>query len=421
MEQQQFTGSFKERGACNALLSLSSEVSRAGVKAASAGNHALALSYHGANLGIVCHRRLNRHPSLQTRRPQAVDHKTLLSLHAPPPCRLLSPRPLSAPPRQPVTVVMPTVAPLAKVDKCRALGANVIVHGAHIGEAKEWAMSSPEFEGMHYINGYDDPEIIAGAGTLAIEALEKVADLDAIIVPVGGAGLIAGVALAVKTLNPAIRVIGVEPKRCASFAAALEAGRPVPVDVAPTLADGLAVPCVGPHAFAVARQFVDEMVQVDESEVALAVLRLVELEKLVVEGGGAAGLAAILPGGPLDRPDLKGKKVLVPLCGGNIDTTVLGRVIERGLAADGRLVRLVASVSDRPGGIAELTRRIYEQGASVKDIFHERAWLFSSVDQVRVKVVLETLGKAHNERILAALRDAVTEVYIESDSMYTRF
>jgi len=378
MEQQQFTGSFKERGACNALLSLSSEVSRAGVKAASAGNHALALSYHGANLGI------------------------------------------------PVTVVMPTVAPLAKVDKCRALGANVIVHGAHIGEAKEWAMANPELAGMHYINGYDDPEIIAGAGTLAIEALEKVQDLDAIIVPVGGAGLIAGVALAVKTLNPAIRVIGVEPKRCASFAAALEAGRPVPVDVAPTLADGLAVPCVGPHAFAVARQFVDEVVQVDESDVALAVLRLVELEKLVVEGGGAAGLAAILPGGPLDRPDLKGKKVLVPLCGGNIDTTVLGRVIERGLAADGRLVRLVASVSDRPGGIAELTRRIYEQGASVKDIFHERAWLFSSVDQVRVKVVLETLGKAHNERILAALRDAVTEVYIETDdnesgSMYTRF
>ena len=138
------------------------------------------------------------------------------------------------------------------------------------------------------------------------------ADLDAIIVPVGGAGLIAGVALAVKTLNPAIRVIGVEPKRCASFAAALEAGRPVPVDVAPTLADGLAVPCVGPHAFAVARQHVDEVVQVDESDVALAVSRLVELEKLVVEGGGAAGLAAILPGGPLDRSDLKGKKVLVP-------------------------------------------------------------------------------------------------------------
>lgn len=258
-------------------------------------------------------------------------------------------------------------------------------------------------------------EIVAGAGTLGIEVLERAPDVDAIVVPVGGAGLIAGVALAVKTLNPKIRVIGVEPKRCASFTAALEAGAPVPVDVAPTLADGLAVPTVGPHAFAVARQYVDEVVQVDESDVALAVLRLVELEKLVVEGGGAAGLAALLPGRPLDRPDLKGKKVLVPLCGGNIDTTVLGRVIERGLAADGRLVRLVASVSDRPGGIAELTRLIYEQGASVKDIFHERAWLFSSVDQVRVKVVLETLGKAHNERILDSLRGALSEVYIEAD------
>lgn len=193
MEQQQFTGSFKERGACNALLSLSSEVSGAGVKAASAGNHALALSYHGGNLGIVRHRRPNRSPLLQIRtglriadpelsptpaiRPWACTDPTCsqrspLSASASAPPLTLD---LAVPPRQPVTVVMPTVAPLAKVDKCRALGANVIVHGAHIGEAKEWAMENPELAGMHYINGYDDPAIIAGAGTLAIEALEKVA------------------------------------------------------------------------------------------------------------------------------------------------------------------------------------------------------------------------------------------------------
>ena len=155
-------------------------------------------------------------------------------------------------------------------------------------------------------------------------------------VAVGGGGLIAGLALAMKTLNPEIKVIGVEPKRCASFTAALAAGKPVHfAGVKPTLADGLAVPQVGAHAFAVARHWVDEVVTVEERDVALGVLRLVEGEKMVVEGGGATGLAGLLPGGPLDRPDLKGKTVVVPLCGGNIDITVLGRVIERGLAADG--------------------------------------------------------------------------------------
>jgi len=224
------------------------------------------------------------------------------------------------------------------------------------------------------------------------------------VVPVGGCGLIAGVALAMKTLNPSVRVIGVEPLRCASYTAALDAGRPVQARVQPTLADGLAVPKVGAHAFAVARHWVDEVVQVDEGDVALAVLRLVENEKMVVEGGGATGLAALLPGGPLDRPDLKGKHVLVPLCGGNMDVTTLGRVIDRGLAADGRLIRLSVPVSDRPGGIADVTRVIAGVGASVKDIFHERAWLQNSVDQVVIKAVLETRGPEHNTELLEVLQ-----------------
>ena len=357
LEHQQFTGSFKERGARNALLSLNATERRNGVVAASAGNHALALCWHGSELGI------------------------------------------------PVTVVMPTVAPMAKVDKCRLFGATVIIAGAHIGEAKEHAMAN--FPNLKYVNGYDDVEILAGAGTLGIEILEQVPDCDVVVVPVGGGGLIAGLALAMKTLNPEIKVIGVEPKRCASFTAALAAGKPVHfAGVKPTLADGLAVPQVGAHAFAVARHWVDEVVTVEERDVALGVLRLVEGEKMVVEGGGATGLAALLPGGPLDRPDLKGKTVVVPLCGGNIDITVLGRVIERGLAADGRLIRMTVPVSDRPGGIAEITRLLADLGASVKDIFHERAWLQYSVDQVELKVILETRGVEHNRQIMEAVARA---------------
>jgi threonine dehydratase len=198
----------------------------------------------------------------------------------------------------------------------------------------------------------------------------------------------------------------VEPKFCASFSAALEAGRPVPAAVTPTLADGLAVPVVGPHAFEVARHYVDETVLCSEKEISLAVLRLIENEKMVVEGGGASGLAALLPGGALDRPDLKGKNIVVPLCGGNIDTTVLGRVIDRGLAADDRLCNFTATVSDRPGGIARLTELLCRENASIKDIYHERAWLHSNVDQVAVKCVVELQGKEHAARLRNALKEA---------------
>lgn len=357
-EFQQFTGSFKERGARNAILKLLREKDSPkmnGVIAASAGNHALALAYHGKELGV------------------------------------------------PVTVVMPVVAPLAKVDKCRKFGARVIIEGAHIGESKVFAETLVESEKLTYVNGYDDPAVIAGTGTIGVEIIEDVPQVDAILVPVGGAGLIAGVSCAVKTLKPECKVIGVEPEFCASYTAALKAGRPVPVPVKNTLADGLAVPTVGPNAFEVARNYVDECVLVSEKEVSLAVLRLIENEKVVVEGGGAVGLAALLPGGQLDRDDLKDKNIVIPLCGGNIDTTVLGRVIERGLAADNRLCHFYATVSDRPGGIANLTRLLADEGASIKDIYHERAWLHSTVDQVQVKCVVELNGKEHADRLRTAL------------------
>jgi threonine dehydratase len=275
--------------------------------------------------------------------------------------------------------------------------------GAHIGEAKEFAETLVEREGLHYVNGYDDPPVLAGAGTIGMEIVEDVPDVDVVVVPVGGAGLIAGVSCAIKTLKPECQVIGVEPEFCASYLAALKAGRPVPVPVTPTLADGLAVPLVGPHAFEVARHYVDECVLASEKEISLAVLRLIENEKIVVEGGGATGLAALLPGSALDRDDMKGKNIVVPLCGGNIDTTVLGRVLDRGLAADKRLVNFTATVSDRPGGIAKLTALLSEHGASIKDIYHERAWLHTSVDQVQVKCVVELQGAEHGMRVHDAL------------------
>jgi threonine dehydratase len=361
-ELDQFTGSFKERGARYTLLSLQRQwqhdpsTAGNGVIAASAGNHALALAYHGSLLKV------------------------------------------------PVTVVMPSVAPLAKVDKCRKFGARVIIQGDHIGESKLYAESIMGEEGLVYVNGYDDKTIIAGAGSVGIEMCEEIPDLDMVIVPVGGAGLIAGVSCAVKTLRPNCYVYGVEPENAASYTAALKAGEPVPFPVESTLADGLAVPTVGPQAFQVAREYVDQTFLASERECAIACLRLIENEKMVVEGAGALGLTPILPGGALDLPENKGKTVAIPICGGNIDTTTLGRVIDRGLAADYRLVRFVATVSDRPGGIAKLTTLLASSGASIKDIYHERAWLHSSVSNVQVKCVVELQGKEHATRLRDELR-----------------
>lgn len=236
--------------------------------------------------------------------------------------------------------------------------------------------------------------------------IDDVPNVDIVVVPIGGAGLIAGISCAIKTLKPNVKVIGVEPEFCASYTAALVAGKPVSAIFTPTLADGLAVPIVGSNAFAVARHYVDECVLTTEKLISLAVLRLLENEKVVVEGGGATGLAALLPGGTLDRHDIKGKNIIVPLCGGNIDTTVLGRVLERGLTADQRLIQFIATVSDRPGGISKLTTLLASHGASIKDIYHERAWLHSSVSQVQVKCIIELQGPEHGKRVYDALIDS---------------
>ncbi len=353
-EYLQRTGSFKERGARNALLLLPEAQKAVGVVAASAGNHALALAFHGRELDI------------------------------------------------PVTVVMPTVAPIIKQSRCRALGAQVLLHGENIGEAKDLADRLVQERGLAYVHGFDGADVIAGAGTLGLEILDQVPDADAIVVPVGGGGLIAGLGLATKRVRPQCEIVGVETLRSASFSAALAAGCPTPATVGSTLADGLAVPCVGGRAFEIARRVVDRVVRVDEEAVALAILRLVELEKGVVEGAGATPLAALLAG---ELEDLAGKKVVLCLCGGNIDPTVLGRVIEHGLAVDGRLARFTAVISDRPGGLARLTGALAESGASVKQVVHERAFASADMTAVEVQCVVETRDRAHLEMVLAHLRE----------------
>jgi threonine dehydratase len=353
LEYQQRTGSFKERGARNALLQLSEAARKVGVVAASAGNHALALAWHARDLGI------------------------------------------------PVTVVMPKVAPLVKQARCRELGARVLIHGANIAEAKDLADTLATNEGLAYIHGFNDAAIIAGAGTIGLEVLEEVPDLDAVVVPVGGGGLLAGVGIAIKALRPKVRVIGVEPARAASFTRALKDGAPHRIVMEPTLADGLAVPEVGHRAFQLARGRVDQMVTVSEEAISLAILRLVEMQHGVVEGAGASALAALFAD---ELQNLAGKKVVLLLCGGNIDPLVLARVIEHSLAVDGRLIQFTASISDRPGGLAELASTIASTGASVQDIRHERIFGGPDISRVRVACVIEVRDAHHADELHEALR-----------------
>ncbi|HWX21425.1 MAG TPA: threonine ammonia-lyase [Candidatus Binatia bacterium] len=352
LEYLQRTGSFKERGALNALLLFSPDQQKRGAIAASAGNHALGVAYHARLLGI------------------------------------------------PATVVMPRFAPLTKVTNCRRLGAKVVLEGANIAEARTRADRIAAEQGLTYINGFDDPAIIAGQGTLGLEIAAQVPGLDAVLVPVGGAGLLAGMALALKTLKPQVQIIGVEPERAASFTAALAAGKPVLIEMKPTLADGLSVPKVGENAYQLARQLVQRMVLVGEQAIARAVLRLMELEKAVVEGAGAAPLAACLAG---LVPELKGKTVVLPLCGGNIDLNTLDRVIERGLVSEGRLCRFTTTISDRPGGLARFAGLIAEEGASIIDITHDRAFTDDDITTVAVRCVVETRDVEHIAALHARL------------------
>lgn len=285
-EFMHYTGSFKERGARFALMMLPDEQKNMGVIAASAGNHALALAYHGGLLGI------------------------------------------------PVRVVMPQIAPIVKIENCKKLGAEVIIHGANMTESYELATKIAHQESLLYVNGYDHLDILAGQGTMGLEILEQVPDLDAVIIPIGGGGMIAGVAKAIKTLRPEVKVIGVQSERCQSWIRATEVGQPIHTATEPGLADGLNIPRVGFNAFATASGLIDKTVAVSEDWIAIAILRLVEKKKAIVEGAGATGIAAVLAG---KVPELEGKKVVIPLCGGNIDTTKLIECLLKGLVAERRI------------------------------------------------------------------------------------
>ena len=277
-DYQQFTGSFKERGARNALLSLTPQQRARGVVAASAGNHALGLAHHGAQLGIS------------------------------------------------VTVVMPLNAPHVKANRCRQLGAHVLQHGATYDDSAAFAEQLARQTGASYVHPFDDLGVIAGQGTLALEALFAFPDADAFVVPVGGGGLLAGVATVVKALRPDALVIGVEPAHAPGLAVALGVGKPVRVPVSASLADGLTVAQTGAKTFAISQALVDRVVTVTEDELAVAVLQLHETENVTVEGAGAAGLAACLAG---KLPELAGKQVVVPLTGRNIDPLVHARALSR--------------------------------------------------------------------------------------------
>ncbi|HMH51634.1 MAG TPA: threonine ammonia-lyase [Candidatus Acidoferrum sp.] len=353
LKNLQMTGSFKERGAANLLLQLDAAERARGVITASAGNHGLAVAYHAHRLGIAA------------------------------------------------TIVMPEWAPLVKVTSARRYGAEVILHGANFDEAYGRALEMAGERGMVFVHPFDDVRVIAGQGTLGLELLEQRPDVDAVLVPVGGGGLIAGVAVAIKSRRPQVKIIGVQSEAMAPMRAARDAGRPVRVPPAATIADGIAVGQVGQHAFAVAAGGIDDVVTVSEEELANAILLLLEIEKTVVEGAGAAPLAALV-----NRSlDLTGRRVALVLSGGNIDVTMLSRIIERGLVKDGRLVRLGVLLRDRPGELARVTALIAEARANVVHIEHDRAFApWAAIGETEVELTLETSGPEQIAELLARLR-----------------
>jgi threonine dehydratase len=353
MENLQRTGAFKERGALNKLLTLSAEEKARGVIAASAGNHAQGLAYHARKLGVKA------------------------------------------------TIVMPERTPLIKVSRTRdEYGANVVLHGTNFDESYEEAVRLQKEHNLVFVHPFDDAQVIAGQGTIGLELMEQMPFLDMVIVPIGGGGLISGIACALKETNPRIRVVGVQTAALPSMKASLEAGHVVELPPGATIADGIAVRRPGELTYAMARKYVDELVTVDEEEIANAILVMLEQEKSVVEGAGAVGVAALINN---HLPSANDKKVVVLLGGGNIDMNVISRIIERGLVKAGRLVRLEVRLPGRPGMLAGFTSEIAEQRANVVEIHHNRAFSKAGLGEVMVEVTLETTGRPHIQEIMAAL------------------
>jgi threonine dehydratase len=351
LDNLQRTGAFKERGALNKLLSLTDDERSKGVIAASAGNHAQGVSYHAGRHGI-----------------RAV-------------------------------IVMPLPTPLIKVSATRGYGADVILHGANYDEAYEEALRRSREDGLTLVHAFDDDAVIAGQGSLGLEILQQVADVEAVVVPIGGGGLIGGIACAIKESNPKVKMFGVQPSRLPSMKVAVAEGKPVTISPAATVADGIAVRRAGDRTLPLVQKYVDDIVTVDEEEIANAILLLLEREKTLAEGAGAAAIASLLN----HKLPLVGKKVVVLVCGGNIDVTLLSRIIERGLVKDGRLVRLRVHLPDYPGALNRLTGILAQHRANIVETAYDRAYYGVNLGETAIDITMETRGPDHIAELLSAL------------------
>lgn len=351
LDNLQRTGAFKERGALNKLLTLTKNERDRGVIAASAGNHAQGLAYHAGLHNI----------------------------------RAL--------------ICMPLTTPLVKVSATRAYGADVVLHGANYDEACEEAVRRSLAENLTFVHPFDDDAVIAGQGTLGLEILAQHPEIEAIIAPIGGGGLIGGIACAVKEKNPNVRIIGVQPARLPSMKAAIEEGKPVTLTPAATIADGIAVRRAGDRTLPLVQKYVDDIVTVDEEEIANAILLLLEREKTLAEGAGAAAIAALIN----RKTELVGKRVAVLVCGGNIDVTLLARIMERGLVKDGRLVRLRVHLPDYPGALNQLTGILAQHRANIVETSYDRAYYGVNLGDTAIDITMETRGPEHIAELLTAL------------------
>lgn len=351
LENLQRTGSFKERGALNKILTLTPEERSRGVIAASAGNHAQAVAYHASKQGIVS------------------------------------------------TICMPMHTPLNKVLSTREYGAEVVLFGQNYDEAYEEALRRSDAQCLTFLHPFDDDAVIAGQGTIGLELLDQIDDLDAVVVAVGGGGLASGVACAIKQIRPKIRVVGVQTERLPSMKAAIEAGKPVALPAATTMADGIAVRRAGERTLELIRKYVDDIVTVGEEEIANAVLLFLEREKMLAEGAGAAAIAAVIN----RKISPQAKSLAVVVSGGNIDVTLLSRIIERGLVKDGRLIRLRVNLPDYPGALYKLSGIIADHRANIIATSHDRAYYGVNLGETAIDFTLETRGEAHAAELIAAL------------------
>ena len=354
-ENTQLSGSFKIRGAYYTIAHLSERERANGVIAPSAGNHAQGVAMAAQLLGIKA------------------------------------------------TIVMPERAPLTKVVATRRLGAEVILHGGSFDDAANHARELEQQHGYTYIHAFDHPRVIAGQGTIGLELLAALPALDLLIVPIGGGGLISGIALAVKTLRPQVKIIGVQAEGCAPVPGSLNVGRPVAVASAHTIADGIAVKRPGTLTLPMIQQLVDDVITVTDDEIVMAIAHVVQNSRLVVEGAGAAGVAALISG----RVGVHaGQTVATILCGGNIDANLLTRVLEQAMVRQGRYLLLRTSVDDRPGNLAPLIEHVAEMGANVVDVVHRRAAWIRPVDRVGIELILEVRDLDHGRAVIERLTHA---------------